>query len=436
MKSNLQNANVASNGIQRGVATFTLDYGKCPKWLFDRMVALGREMVRAIVLEEGPDAFIARIADPVWFQSLGTVLAFDWNASGLTTILTAALKEAIRGAERELGIFICGGKGKTSLKTPDEITRWGERLAMPEKSTNALAYNSKMAAKVDSALIQDGFQIYHHAFFFSVRKGACPHTGKWEEHLIHRNGKTERVVRKHVCDEDCRSGVGAWTVVQQGMNTVAGTARRYHWHSAKAKDLIREPHTGISSKVTLHKVLDLTSGASDKNRATSTELVAQSFGTLMKDIMLLRKHFSPLSRMVSVGDSEGKQLTLLELENKEFGTHPVIAENFSKSKYLEKILWKLCDEQPESYEKLLATPGVGPKTVRALALVSEVIYGAAPSYEDPARYSFAHGGKDATPYPVDRPTYDTTIETMKRFVEKAKLSQTEKKKMQARLDSE
>jgi len=384
-----------SHGIQRGVATFTLDYGKCPKWLFDRMVALGREMIRVIVLEEGPDAFIARIADPVWFQSLGTVLAFDWNASGLTTILTAALKEAIRGEERDLGIFICGGKGKTSLKTPDEIMRWGERVALPERSAVSLAYNSRMAAKVDSALVQDGFQIYHHAFFFTKN--------------------------------------GAWTVVQQGMNTAAGTARRYHWHSAKAKDLIREPHTGISSRVTLPSVLDLTSGASDKNRATSTELVAQSFGTLMKDITLLRKHFSPLSHMVSLGDSEGKQLTLLELENKEFRTHPVIAENFSKSKYLEKILSKLCDEQPENYEKLLATPGVGPKTVRALALVSEVIYGAAPSYEDPARYSFAHGGKDATPYPVDRPTYDVTIDTMKKYVEKSKIPQSEKKKMQERL---
>ena len=154
--------------MQRGVATFTLDYGKCPKWLFDRMVALGREMVDVIVAEEGPDEFIKRIADPVWFQSLGTVLAFDWNASGLTTILTAALKEAIRGREKELGILICGGKGKTSLKVPDEITNWGYRLGMGEEKTNALIYNSKMSAKVDSSLVQDGYSIYHHSFFFSL----------------------------------------------------------------------------------------------------------------------------------------------------------------------------------------------------------------------------------------------------------------------------
>jgi len=153
--------------IQRGVATFGLDYGTCPKWLFERMVKLGREMTRAIVAEEGADEFIRRLADPVWFQSLGTVLAFDWNASGLTTILTAALKEAIRGEEMDLGIFICGGKGKTSRKTPEEILTWGERLNLTEPNTRSLVYNSRMAAKVDSALVQDEFQIYHHCFLFS-----------------------------------------------------------------------------------------------------------------------------------------------------------------------------------------------------------------------------------------------------------------------------
>ena len=133
--------------IQRGVASFGLDYGHCPPWLFERMVKLGREMVEVLVAEYGPDEFVKRIADPVWFQSLGTVLAFDWNASGLTTILTAALKEAIRGQEKDLGIFICGGKGKTSRKTPDEIREWGERLALPDKQANNLVYNSKMSAK-------------------------------------------------------------------------------------------------------------------------------------------------------------------------------------------------------------------------------------------------------------------------------------------------
>ncbi len=197
--------------MRRGIATFTLDEGKCPKWLFLRMVKLGREITEVLIAELGPEEFIRRISDPVWFQSLGTVLAFDWNASGLTTILTAALKEAIRGRERELGIFICGGKGKTSRKTPEEIKTWGERLSLAGGVVSNLTYNSKMAAKVDSALVQDGFQIYHHSFFFS------------------------------------RSG--SWAVVQQGMNAGAGTARRYHWFSENIKDLVCEPHIGIVSNL-------------------------------------------------------------------------------------------------------------------------------------------------------------------------------------------
>ena len=150
--------------IKRGVATFTLDTGKCPRWLFERMTKLGRQMVWIITQEYGPDEFVKRISDPVWFQSLGTVLAFDWNASGLTTILTAALKEAIRGNERRLGFFICGGKGKTSRKTPDEIENWAHILSLPQGAGEKLVYNSRMSAKVDSALLQDGYQIYHHSY--------------------------------------------------------------------------------------------------------------------------------------------------------------------------------------------------------------------------------------------------------------------------------
>jgi len=389
--------------IQRGIATFTLDFGKCPKWLFERMVLLGRAMSEAIVAEEGPDEFIQRLADPVWFQSLGTVLAFDWNASGLTTILTAALKEAIRGQEKDLGIFICGGKGKTSLKTPEQIQYWSERINLAPENSRALIYNSKMAAKVDSALLQDGFSIYHHAFFFTKN--------------------------------------GAWTVVQQGMNTQNQTARRYHWHSKNIKDLVCEPHSGIASQARAEQTLDLTAQKSKQTREVSKDLVAQGFNAVMKDLILVSRHYSPLSRMVefaretSNSEEVGQQrLKLLYLENKEFKFHPVVFEDFSRNKYLQKILWKLCEERPESYEKILAAPGVGPKTIRALALTAEVLYGARPSYEDPARYGFAHGGKDATPYPVDRQTYDRTIETMKEYVSRAKLPFSEKRRALRNLD--
>lgn len=390
--------------IHRGIASFGLDTGHCPPWLFARMVKLGREMIHVLVAEYGPDEFIKRIADPGWFQSFGTVLAFDWNASGLTTILTAALKEAIRQEENDLGIFICGGKGKTSRKTPDEIRAWGSALSLPAAHAENLVYNSKMSAKVDSALVQDGFQLYHHAFFFSLKREA---------------GKQARI--------------GSWAVVQQGMNAEQGAARRYHWFSEDVNDLVTEPHSGISPGTLIARVLDLTAKKSDETRKISTELIQAGYGPLMKEIKLLRKFSSPLSQAVKLENASGEQLTLFNAETKEFKSHPVVREDFSKSKYLEKVLAKVAEGRPKTYEELVATPGVGPKTVRALALVGEVIYGARPSYEDPARYSFAHGGKDATPYPVDKPTYDSTITMLSSAVQKTGLSHDEKRRAIGRL---
>lgn len=382
--------------MQRGIATFTLDSGTCPRWLFQRMVKLGREMTRVLIEDFGPDEFIRRIADPVWFQSLGTVLAFDWNASGLTTILTAALKEAIRGREKELGIYICGGKGKTSRKTPQEITTWGDKLSLPNAYVDNLVYNSRMTAKVDSSLVQDGYQIYHHSFFFS------------------RNG--------------------SWSVVQQGMNPANVSARRYHWFSENIEDLVCEPHTGIVTAVRRQPLLNLVACDSEKTRDISVEFVSAGYHSLMKDIKILRKHSSHLSKMVSLKCND-QQLTFLQLEDTEFKTHPVVCEDFSRSRYLEKILYKLCERKPQNYEKLLATRGVGAKTVRALALVGEVIYGAKPSYKDPARYSFAHGGKDATPYPVNKQTYDKTIAILRQAINRSRISPYEKDKATKRVTS-
>jgi hypothetical protein len=399
--------------FKRGIATFTLDYGKCPKWLFERMVKLGREMSRVIVAEYGPDEFVKRIADPVWFQALGTVLAFDWNASGLTTILTAALKEAIRGEERDLGIYICGGKGKTSLKTPEQISLLGARAQLPQEKINSLEYNSRMAAKVDSSLVQDGFQIYHHSFFFS------------------RNG--------------------VWAVVQQGMNEKNVTARRYHWYSDEIRNIVIEPHSGIVSDET-HAGLNMTACESENTQKISTELVQGSYNTLMKDLKLLtkhkppwrfdlhngdrisilRKHSTAQSDVLSFGANKA-EITNLTLHDRDFKVLPVVTEDFSKSKYLQKILYEVSEIQPKNYEQLLSLKGVGPKTIRALALTAEIIYGAKASYEDPTRYSFAHGGKDAAPYPVDRPTYDRTIQTMRELASKMKIGYSEKNKIIGRM---
>ncbi|MGB9642598.1 MAG: DUF763 domain-containing protein [Candidatus Ratteibacteria bacterium] len=379
--------------IKRGIATLTLDTGECPRWLFERMVQLGGQILEIIVQEYGPDEFIARISDPVWFQSLGTVVAFDWNASGLTTILTAALKEAIKGKEKQLELFVCGGKGKTSLKTPDEIVQWGEKIALPDKNISNLVYSSRITAKVDSSLVQDGYQIYHHAFFFSKN--------------------------------------GAWGVIQQGMNQQNSTARRYHWFSDKITDFVCEPHTAIISPLIVPCV-NLTARESEKTRKISTELVRSGFSGLIRDIQILRKYSSKTTKMVAIKSGQ-QELVFAEFKNTEFYSHPVIEEDFSKSRYLEKILAKLCDYKPENYEKLIAVEGVGPKTVRALSLVAELIYSAPPSYVDPARYSFAHGGKDGTPYPVDRITYDNTIEFFTKVINKMKLSAGEKNSMLKKL---
>lgn len=370
--------------IKYGLATFSLDYGKCPKWLFERMKRLSFKIIQKIVENYGPDEFIKRIGDPVWFQSLGSVLAFDWNSSGLTTTLTAALKEAVRGQEKNFGLFICGGKGKTSRKTPNEIIALAEKGIIEKDKADLLIYNSKMTAKVDSSLIQDGYQIYHHCFFIS------------------ENGK--------------------WAVVQQGMNTLSQTARRYHWYSDSLKfqnplgksNFTIEPHTGISAQKKEKRVLNLTSSKSLENQKVSLGLVNNNFSSLLKDLKILNKYQSDLLRMARL--KQGKnQLTLLSLEDREFHYHQVLKEDFLKNKYLLKILYQLVEFKPQTYEDLIYFKGVGPKTIRALSLIAELIYGAKPSYEDPARYSFAFGGKDGTPYFVDRKTYDQVLNFFKKY---------------------
>lgn len=352
--------------MRTGVADFTLDWGRCPRWLFDRMVRLARAIGIAVIREFGPEEFLKRLADPVWFQSLGCVLAFDWNASGLTTTTLGALKFAFRGLEKDLGIFICGGKGKTSRKTPDEIKNWGWRLSLDEEKVKRLIYSSRAAAKVDSSLVQDSFQIYHHNFIFV------------------KNGQ--------------------WTVIQQGMNIEKGKARRYHWWGDEKKDFIDAPHCGIASQVFLKNVLDLTAPKSQKNREVGVELV-QSSKTLWRDLALLKS------------TQDDWQFKILKLPGGEFSHHPVEREflNFESPQF-KKALNQAVINRPDNFEKLLMTKGVGPKTIRAISLVAEVIYAAKPSYEDPARYTFAHGGKDGTPYPVNRKVYDESLAIIEKAI--------------------
>lgn len=375
--------------MRTGIATVPLDYGKCPYWLFERMKRLSRGVILAIAEEFGVEEVLKRLSDPVWFQSLGCVIGFDWNSSGLGTTTMGALKEGLRGLESELGIFICGGKGKTSRKTPEQIQEWGEFLRFPMEKIDNLIYTSKISAKIDNNALQDGFQLYHHNLIFTKS--------------------------------------GQWTVIQQGMNEKISQARRYHWLSLNIKDsttssgynFIEEPHSGIISQVKV-KPLNLTAKESDENRKLSVGQVKEEPKTFLKNLDLIQTKRS-------------KNLTLMELNDVEFHWHKILEEKFDL-KRLEKTIFFANEQNPRNFEELLSLKGVGPKTIRALSLVSEIIYGAKPSYEDPARYSFAHGGKDHTPFPVDQPTYDKTLGIMEKGIKKSKISNREKVEAQKRLN--
>jgi len=386
--------------MRTGIATIPLDYGRCPRWLFERMKRLSRAIFLAIREEFGPDEILKRLSDPVWFQSLGCVIGFDYNSSGLTTTTLAAIKAGIFDIQNKLGIYICGGK-RTSRKTPEEIRTYADSYGFPfgEK----LVYASKITAKVDSSLVQDNYQIYHHNLLFTES--------------------------------------GNWAVIQQGLNIENKTARRYHWLSSNIKNslsgsgynpsagsgynFIEEPHSGIISDLKV-KPLNLTAKESKKNREISTELIKEP-KTFLKDIKTISEKSNSLIKQKRI-----KGFCEMVLYDKEFYYHPVLKEEFDL-KRLEKTILFANSRNPKNFEQLLSIKGVGPKTIRALSLVSEIIYGAKPSYQDPARYTFAHGGKDHTPYPIDKRTYDSTIEILERGIKKSKIGLSEKEKAISRL---
>ena len=344
--------------MRTGLAHLPLHGGKAPAWLFSRMVRLAREMVCHVVADAGPDELLRRLSDPYWFQAFGCVLGFDWHSSGLTTTTCGALKEGIRGLERDLGFYAAGGKGGTSRKTPAEITSFCEGLA---RDPAALVYASRMSAKVDSAAVQDGYQLYHHCFFFTTK--------------------------------------GQWCVVQQGMNEDNRMARRYHWLGEGVRDFVCEPHAAVCCDAR-GDVLNLVAAESGETRRASTELACVPPAKVLAEFVRVPE---------------------LELPRR----HPVLVQDVNP-RHLGKILLSTYERKPQSYAELLAIQGVGAKTLRALALVSELLYGTHVSLRDPARFAFAHGGKDGTPFPVDRATYERTIETLHAALNGAKVERTDK----------
>lgn len=346
--------------MRTGTTNLPLHTGNAPAWLFGRMVKLSREIVSLMVMEFGTQALLEKLSDPYWFQALGCVLGFDWHSSGLTTTTCGAIKEGIKGMEGELSFFACGGKGGASRKTPSQIREAADQHLVGVDAEE-LVYASKMSAKVDSAAVQDGYQLYHHVFFFD--------------------------------------GDGKWTVVQQGMSDTSGWARRYHWLSTGVDDFVCEPHAAVCSDKRGDVVLNMVAEEAAANRDVSAKLACEKPEKSVVEVERIRELVLPRRHDI----------------------HPIDIN----PQYLRKVLLTTYERQPQGFEQLLGTEGVGGKTIRALAMISDLVYGAPLSQRDPAAYSFAHGGKDGIPYPVDRKGYDKTIDVVRKAVERAKLGNTE-----------
>jgi len=338
-----------------GSADLPLHYGYVPKWLADRMAKLGFAITEAIIVEYGKDEVLRRLSDPFWFQSLGAVMGMDWHSSGITTSVMGALKKAINPHAKELGIYICGGKGKFSKETPAELLKIGTATGL---NATELVRCSKLSAKVDNTAIQDGFQLYTHNFIVS--------------------------------------DTGKWTVVQQGMQPDSKTARRYHWHSNNIKSFVEEPHTGICG-INQGMILNLTDEAANSTRESILNVTHDKPELIMKEFQQLL--------MPSHHDVQASDVDLRRLGS---------------------ILWLAFEQHPNNFEELLLLNGVGPRTIQSLTLVSEVIHGTPSRFKDPARFSFAHGGKDGHPFPVPTKVYDETIQTLQSAVHKAKLGAGDK----------
>ncbi|HHZ16958.1 MAG TPA: DUF763 domain-containing protein [Clostridia bacterium] len=416
-----------------GISQIPLHGGQCPPWLFAKMKKLAAVMIEVIAYEYGSGEVLRRLADPFWFQAFGCVLGFDWHSSGLTTVVCGALKEGLRAQQGELGLFFAGGKGNTSRKTPEEIVQAGEKYGLAN-DLQALQRTSRLVAKVDSAAVQDGYQLYHHFFVF---------------------------------DRD-----GNWSVVQQGMNQQNRFARRYHWLSDGLESFVNDPHQGICG-VKGENVLNLVSGQNMIVRKASVELChAEKPEKILRVVKAIQEQYklqagkkqeqpgqspgidtpgmpgrSGMQGMPALGEQLSWWSALPEPSAKtaqniktaidtptenskstgEFvlfsmpSYHPIPA-----AQRLNKTLFRLYEKPPANFEALLEEQGVGPATLRALAMVAEVTHGVKAVFADPVRYSFAHGGKDGYPFPVNKKDMEHSIDTLRVALEKGKIGQREK----------
>lgn len=355
-----------------GVAELPLHSGHAPSWLVERMRKLADAIVAVIVESYGTEEFLRRVSDPFWFQSFGCVLGFDWHSSGLTTVVTGVLREGLSFEKH--GIMVAGGKGSKSKKTPEELKYALASYGFDEGRIEDLLRASRLSAKVDNALLQDGYDLYHHAM------------------LVDEKGK--------------------WAVVQQGMNVTEGYARRYHWLGEAVKSFVVEPHSSIVSDGISYVVLNMTSRRSEGARKTSLDLACEPPSKLVRMINLLQKQES-LTRWL--GD---------DVPVAKIGEVPAYLRMPRRVNW--DSLRKLYELQPRSYEELAEIRGVGPSTVRALALIASLVFGSEVDWRDPVKYSFAVGGKDGVPYPVSRRTMDEATKFLKEMLEAAELEREAK----------
>lgn len=343
-----------------------LHTGHAPAYLVRRMIKLSHAMSKVIIEEYGQIEFLRRLSDPLWFQAFGCVLGFDWHSSGVTTVVAGVLKQALKPDIH--GISIAGGKGKKSTSAKADIPLLAENFDLSSAKIDSLLHASRMAAKVDSAAVQDGYSLYHHVILF---------------------------------DEQ-----GSWAVVQQGMNAENRMARRYHWFSDNVQNFVCEPHAGIISDRKGKEVLDMTARPSQENQKICVELACSDTNNLKSSIYRLAAK-DTLDRWLGAGD--------------------LIAPCYEMPRKLDWSLFKrIYDIQPRNYEELLSIPGLGGATVRALSLIAELIYGTRASWNDPVKYSFAHGGKDGVPYPVARKVYDESIRYLYGAIEGAEIEREER----------
>jgi hypothetical protein len=385
-----------------GSADLPLHYGYVPQWLADRMARLGLAITETLLAEYGRPEVLRRLSDPFWFQCLGAVMGMDWHSSGITTSVMGALKRAINPHSRELGIYICGGKGKSSRQAPEEIQKVCETTGL---DGGQLVRCSKLSAKVDNTVVQDGFQLYTHNF------------------VISREGE--------------------WTVIQQGMSPGNSTARRYHWHSAGIRSFVDEPHTAICG-TNQGLILNLADHQASPARDSILTVTREQPEYMMRDIQQLllaptRQPSSPSSPPAShpaIPSSNDPSSPAIQPSSSSgapssadrllLPSHHDVRPEDVNLKRLGAVLWLAHERQPSDFEELVLLEGVGPRTLQSLALVSEVIHGTPSRFRDPARFAFAHGGKDGHPFPVPIQVYDETISILQTAVHKAKVGQSDK----------